>query len=390
MNTHRMDALAEWLIDNAMTIRSSSDLLEGVCQRLSADGMPIIRGNISLAVIDPMFRARLSTWTPGNGIGQDAVPHEREIGQFAHSPIGMMSDAGERLRHWIIDEDSRRQFALFDEIARMGAKDYIALLTPFDNPDFGGLRGVAFTIASGRPGGLTEPEQARIARIARIVAPIVYRLTLADIAVTLLDAYVGRPASRRILNGEVRRGFGEPVEAVLMMSDLRGFTAQADSSGLDLIERLDEHLEAMASPVIRRGGSVLKFMGDGMLAAFPITAELPLAAACTLAFEAAREAMALNEAVNARRPGETPLGLNAALHAGEVFYGNVGTPGRLDFTVIGPAVNEVARMEALAKAEGRNLVISADVAGALDTPLVSLGRRKLRGVERERELFAEA
>jgi adenylate cyclase len=373
-----------------MTAQSMSELLEGVCQRFVADGLPVARGNISLAVIDPMFRARFCTWTPGAEIDERAIPHERDIDQFTHSPIGTMFAAGEFERHWIIDEHNRRSFSLFDEIADMGGTDYLAMLLPFASPDFGGLRGVAFTIASSRPGGMTAEERARVALVARYLAPIVYRLTLGDIAVSLMDAYVGAPASRRILNGQIRRGAGEPIEAVLMMADLSGFTALADTSGPGLIERLDEHLEAMAAPVIRHGGSVLKFMGDGMLAAFPITEALPQGEACKLAMGAAREAIRLNHAVNAKRAGESPLGLDVALHHGEVFYGNVGAPGRLDFTVIGPAVNEVSRMEALCKQLGRNLVMSDDVARALNAPTVSLGFHRLRGIERERELFAEA
>jgi adenylate cyclase len=384
-----MDPIADWLIDSAMSTHSLADLLEGVCRRLTADGVPIVRANISLSIIDPAFRARTCTWQPADGVTVSAIPHEREIAQFQLSPIGAMFAARQTVRHWIIDAAGRREFPLFDEIAALGATGYFAVLHPFANPDFGGLRGVGITAATDRPGGLGAADQARIEALSRLMAPIVYRLTLGDIAIALMDAYVGPPASRRILNGEVRRGAGEPIEAVLMMADLSGFTALADSSGLSLIERLDENLEAMAAPVIERGGSVLKFMGDGMLAAFPITADLPQREACKLALAAARDAVARNRAVNANRAGERPLGLDVALHCGEVFYGNVGAPGRLDFTVIGPAVNEASRMEALAKSIGRNLVMSAEVAGALDTPTVSLGRHRLRGVERERELFGE-
>lgn len=389
VNALTADPIAEWLIDNAMSIRSLPDLLEGICTRLVADGMPIVRGNISLTLIDPAFRARYCTWSPTAGIDADSIPHERDFSQFESSPIAAMSEAGQMIRHWIIDRTRPLDFTVLDDVVALGGTDYFAVLMPFDNPDFGGLRGVAFTIATSVPGGLGVPERDRIVRLGRLVGPIVYRMTLGDIAITLMDAYVGAPASRRILNGEVRRGSGEPIEAVLMMSDLGGFTSLADASGLDLIERLDEHLEAMAAPVIQHGGSVLKFMGDGVLAAFPITLDRPREEACRLALASAREAIERNRAVNAERPAEPPLGLDIALHYGEVFYGNVGTPGRLDFTVIGPSVNEVARMEALCKVLGRNLVMSADVAAALATPTVSLGHHRLRGVEAERELFGE-
>ncbi len=127
---------------------------------------------------------------------------------------------------------------------------------------------------------------------------VAYRITLADIAVSLMDAYVGAPASRRILDGAVERGVGEPIDAVLLMADLRGFTTLADTAGRDLIERLDEHLEAMAAPVLAQGGHVLKFLGDGLLAAFPTNDGLSRADACRQALAAAREALVLNDKVN--------------------------------------------------------------------------------------------
>jgi adenylate cyclase len=385
-----MDPIVDWLIDQAMTAQALPELLDGVCSRLVAEGLPVLRGNISLSIVDPSFRARTCTWRPGSGAEESVIPHERGTTDFTTSPIGAMAAAGQTMRHWLTDAASRREFAIVDEVAGWGATDYLAILHPFAHADFGSLRGVAFTIATSLPGGLDAAQRERLHAVSRVLAPIVYRLTLGDVAVTVMDAYVGAPASRRILNGQIRRGAGEPIHAVLMMADLSGFTALADASGVDLIERLDEHLEAMASPVIARGGSVLKFMGDGMLAAFPISDNLAHDDACRLAFAAAREAITRNGAVNARRPAEPSLGLDVALHCGEVFYGNVGAPGRLDFTVIGPAVNEAARMEALCGKLGCPLVLSGEVATGLDAPVISLGRHRLRGVEAELELFGEA
>jgi len=226
--------------------------------------------------------------------------------------------------------------------------------------------------------------------LSRLMATAIYRITLRDIAVALMDAYVGPPASRRILHGQVRRGSGESIEAVLLMADLVGFTTVADSAGVDLIERLDEHFEAMSAPVIERGGSVLKFMGDAVLAVFPVTQAMPKPIACRLALEAAIDAIAQNTAVNRSRASERPLHLDVALSTGMVFYGNVGAPHRLDFTVIGPAVNAVARIEALCGPLGRNLLIADEVAADLEAPMLSLGRHRLRGIEAEHELFTPA
>jgi adenylate cyclase len=382
-----MDPIAEWLIDNALSIHSLSELLEGVCDRLAADGLPVIRGNISLTIIDPVSRARYCTWWRGQGARDIAIPHDSDLNQYQRSPIRVLFETGEMMRHWRLDALAQREFPLFEEIAAAGATDYLALMHPFSSPDFGGLRGAAFTVASDRPTGFTSVELTRLRLLGQLIASIVYRLILGDIAITLMDAYVGLPASRRILHGQVHRGVGEPIEAVLLMADLIGFTPIADASGLDLIERLDEHLEAMSAPVIKRGGSILKFMGDAILAVFPITDEIAKPAACRLAFESAIDAIERNALVNGQRRDARPLHLDVALSYGEVFYGNVGAPGRLDFTVIGPAVNEVARIEALCGVLGCNLLVSDDVAAELEAPMLSLGRQKLRGIEAEREVF---
>ena len=157
---------------------------------------------------------------------------------------------------------------------------------------------------------------------------------------------------------------------------------------MDLIGRLDQHLEAMATPVEEQCGEVLKFMGDGVLAAFPISEHRSREEACAAAIRAARAALDRNEAVNRRHA--VPLSLDIALHCGDVFYGNIGAAGRLDFTVIGPAVNEASRMEALCSSLECSVVLSESVASASPLPVRSLGRHRLRGIATERELFTFA
>ncbi len=383
-----MNEIETWLMERALSAQSLGELLDGICRRLVAGGMDVVRGNISLSIVDPLFRSRFCTWTVAGGIQSEAVPHERSSDGFAKSPLAYMFERGETVRHWPINAETVRTFEVLEEAAALGGTDYLVVLLPFRSPEFGGLRGVAFTISTRSAGGMPEAQRALIGSIGQVLAPIVYRIALRDVAIALMDAYVGQPASRRILNGAVRRGSGEPIEAVLMMADLSGFTALSDTSGLDLIERLDEHLEAMATPVIKRGGSVLKFIGDGMLAIFPVSLDMPKREACVLALEAARDAIERNARVNTRYGSKVALRLDVALNHGIVFYGNVGAPGRLDFTVIGPAVNEVARMEALCGALGRPIIMSADVAAEFDGAMKSMGRHRLRGVSAEWELFA--
>ncbi|MDP6473760.1 MAG: adenylate/guanylate cyclase domain-containing protein [Alphaproteobacteria bacterium] len=207
----------------------------------------------------------------------------------------------------------------------------------------------------------------------------------------MADAYLGRDAARRVLSGEIERGHVETVSAVLFYSDLCGFTALGDRmDGHELVELLNEYLACMAEPVEARGGQVLKFMGDGMLGTFELPAEG--GATCVGALEAALDALSRVGELNKERraAGRPIMALNVALHLGDVAYGNVGSPMRLDFTVIGPAVNEVSRLEAMCDPLERRLLISEAFADAIpaDGPeLLPLGRHGLRSVREPVHLF---
>jgi adenylate cyclase len=230
---------------------------------------------------------------------------------------------------------------------------------------------------------------AVIGDVAPALALAAYRIGLGRIATRTLAAYVGERTARRVLTGTIRRGDGQAITAAVLLADLRGFTALADrEDSRFVVGWLNEHFEAMGEPVHEHGGEILKFLGDGILAIF--AAERGASAACASALDAAAEALKRTSTLNRRRAGSggPVLRLHIALHYGEVFYGNVGTAGRLDFTVIGRAVNEASRIEELCETVGRSLLIS--VAFARNCPdersIIGLGRRAMRTIG-ERELF---
>jgi adenylate cyclase len=211
------------------------------------------------------------------------------------------------------------------------------------------------------------------------------------IASGLLEAYLGGDAGRRVHAGAVERGSVESIRAVLWFADMRGFTKLADgTAGLEVIELLDEVFETLTAPLRSRGGEVLKFMGDGMLAVFPLLAETQ-AETCRNAIGAAIEAMhALDRINRARVEASKPVAeVDLALHIGEVLYGNVGAADRLDFTVIGPAVNEASRIETLCEPLGRKVLVSAEFAAAAGSynGLHPLGHHRLRGVREPRAIY---
>lgn len=381
-----MANLEDWIIDQGLRGADVSSLLAGFSERLVAEGIPLVRAYIALPTVNPTVRVFNHTWTRAAGIMVEGVSHERNTDAFEVSPFGFMLRNGMTERHWRFDGTETETFSVFEDARREGARDYLARLIRFENATAPDLRGIAAAFSADREGGFVPKEVERIDMLLPLLALAAYRMTLLDLTVAMLDTYVGLSAGRRVLSGEIRRGSGATLTAALFFADLRGFTAMVDKADASIIARLDEHLEAMADPVAEEGGEVLKFMGDGVLAAFPISKERPQEAACAAALRAACTALQRNEAVNGRHGGEA-LSLDIALHYGKVFYGNIGAAGRLDFTVIGPVVNEASRMEGLCRELGYPLVMSGPVASACSVPVRSLGHHRLRGIARKRELF---
>jgi adenylate cyclase len=385
-----MANLEDWIIEQGLRGTDVGSLLSGFAEQLVAEGMPLVRVYLALPTVNPTIRVYTHVWTRSAGLMVEGVSHERNERAFDRSPFNYMMQTEQTSCYWRVDDPTARQFDVFEDVRREGGADYLARLFSFDNTSAPDLRGIGISLSSSRPEGLQPEEVARIDGLLPLLGLAAYRMTLFDLTVAMLDTYVGLSAGRRVLSGEIRRGFGTTVTAALLFADLRGFTSLADTAGMDLIARLDQHLEAMADPVAEQGGEVLKFMGDGVLAAFPITEERSRESACAAAIQAARTALERNDAVNRLRVGEAPLSLDIALHCGDVFYGNIGAAGRLDFTVIGPAVNEVSRMEALCSSLDCSVLLSDSVAAASPVPVRSLGRHRLRGIATERELFTFA
>jgi adenylate cyclase len=380
-----MSDFERWIIDQGLYGTSIADLLDGIADRFLSDGMPLMRAYLALPTVNPAFRVLNHTWYRGKRTVVEKIEHGREPEAFRISPFSAMLEEGVFARRWRIDQSDA--FPIFADLRREGGTDYVARLVSFNNRSAPALRGLAISFTSDDPAGFSAWDIERIDAALPLIGLAAYRIALLDLTVGVLDTYVGLSAGRRVLSGEIRRGAGETLTAALLFADLRAFTSLADTCGKDLIARLDEHLEAVTEPVEAHGGEVLKFMGDGLLAVFLISEQVTPEMACRAAVNAALAALRNNEAVNARHGAEARLDLDVALHYGEVYYGNIGGARRLDFTVIGPAVNEVSRIEALCSGLGYPLLMSPSVAEACGHPVRSVGRRSLRGVTGERELF---
>jgi len=277
------------------------------------------------------------------------------------------------------------------DLLAAGATDYFSQLFVFAEGDPGQGSGLVYSFCTDQPRGFDDDDLMLLQASLPVLSLALKAHAGYVIAAALLQTYLGSDAGRRVHAGAIKRGTVDRIRAVLWYADIRGFTAIADAAPELLIDLLDQVFEVLAEPLRTRGAQVLKFLGDGMLATFPVD-DSNTAKTCRMALEAAGEAMLGIDALNATRAaqGKPVAPVDLALHLGEVLYGNVGAIDRLDFTVIGPAVNEVARIEALCEPLNRNVLVSAELAaasGASGELLRSLGYHTLRGVRDARQIY---
>ncbi len=393
--------IVAWLAKAGLQGMKQADLLAGFGERLVAAGLPVARGNLSMETLHPELRGYSFVWRRGEGIADRlAFAHgEADRPEFAQSPmLHMLANRLFRMRRRLDGPREALAFPIFREFQDRGLTEWYGAVFPFGWSAQASMRGefgMITTWAVDAPDGFGEAGFALLEAMLPAFALAVKSAVTREIAEAVVTTYLGPDAGRRVLSGEIRRGAVETIHAVVFYADLRGFTRLADTVPRgELIGMLDDYLEQIAEPVETRGGQVLKFLGDGLLATFALDGQ-DTEEVCGTALAAAREALDRVAAMNAERAaaGRPVMALDVALHMGEVLYGNVGSARRLEFTVIGPTVNEAARIEALCDEMQVNLLASESffhASGARGDVLVSLGRHRLRGVGGAQELYTLA
>jgi adenylate cyclase len=379
-------ALRDWLLDEGRRTAEPGVVFDTVCRRLRSAGVPIDRASLNIRTLHPQVGAVRVMWKSELAAPvETTIGHETISGLFTKSPFYVVYTTGKPLRRRLEDDDAPMDFSILPELKAEGVTDYYVSPMAFMDGRFHGT-----TWASRRPGGFDEADLAAIETIMPAMSLIAEIHQARRFAKTLLDTYLGPQAGARVLNGSIRRGDAETIAAALWFCDMRGFTELSEKLPREaVIATLNAYFECMAAPIHARGGEILKFIGDAVLAIFPMKDDLDRDRACVTALDAAQEALAALDALNAKRmaEGHDPIRIGLALHAGAVTYGNIGASDRLDFTVIGPAVNLVTRIESLCPVLGRPLLTSARFASPCGSKLVPLGRYKLRGIADEQEVY---
>lgn len=381
--------LVRWLIEGARDGRGLADLFAGYCERLAAlPGSPVWRATLGLETLHPEESGTALIWVAGDE--ELRRTEKARAGVLANpsylaSPTRIVDETDRSYRRRL--EGDLGDLPLLEELRAEGATDYLMLPLPFLDR----TRTAVMSFATREPAGFDDAALAVLADAAALLSPYAERVVLRRIAVDLLAAYLGPTAGRRVFAGQVERGEVVTIEAAVWFCDLRGFTAISEATPRrEVVNLLNRWFDVVGAGVEAGGGEILKFMGDGLLAVFPVDGDP--AATCDRALDAAAVAAEGTAALNAElaAEGRAPLAFGLALHLGEVEFGNIGARHRLDFTAIGPAVNHASRIEGLTKVLGEPVLASAGFAAETTRPMRLVGRHALRGIEASSEVFAPA
>ncbi len=385
-----------WIIGQGLDGLPETVLLRQFCERCCRAGLPLSRATTFIDTLHPIYEGRGFRWR-NDGVAEDPMVEygRSDAGEdgaaWLRSPFHHMETSGATALRRRLGPDDLPGFPLLERLRGEGQTDYLALLHRFASEGtLGGMDCAYSHWMTRHPDGFPPAAEDALRRLFPALALAIKCGALARIAETLVEVYLGRDPGRRVLSGRISRGVPERLHAVLWFSDLRGYTGISDRAPpAEIIPLLNDYADVVISAIHEAGGDVLKLMGDGTLAIFPAADP---AQACLAALRAEADLRRrLQQLEERRRAEQRPVTqVYLGLHIGEVFYGNIGSADRLDFTVVGPAVNEVSRIASLCRSVDRHLLLSDAFVAATPEPqrrqLVSVGRFALRGVGRAQEL----
>jgi adenylate cyclase len=389
MNAPDLQKLIDWLIDGAISAVSPPRMMAETCERLVQAGLPLWRVGIFVRTLHPDIFGRSFIWREGTEVVMATADFDvLDSDEYRSSPLSVLYSTGKEVRRRLSDSAANDNSPFLADMRAEGVTDYIAIPLRFTD---GLINSASWTTK--RPGGFTDDHIEALRKLLPPLARVIEIVSLRRTAAMLLDTYVGNRAGERILGGQIRRGHTDTMHAAIWLSDLRGFTALSDRLPAEtVVDILNGYFDCQVSAIRAHGGEVLKFMGDGLLAVFPIDEYVgDIHQVCTSVLEAARESRASVDAID-YRIGETieRFRFGVALHVGKILYGNIGGGNRLDFTCIGPAVNLAARLEKIAGRLHRTIVASEGFAGICAGGWSELGEFPIAGFAKAERVYGLA
>ena len=386
----RTAALTDWLLRHSRQLASPEQFIEDLAVRLIRAKVPVWRMNLHLPPLHPLILGRIYQWVDGEARPIEILRSRdaRDRLAFHHSPVAIVFRSGLAVRRRLTGPDADVDFPLLEELRDRGATDYYLL--PLDL--LAGQRKGAIGFTTCEKDGFSADAVAIIEHILPALNAVADVFATRLILNDTLDVYVGPEATQRILHGEITLGTGRSIGAAIWYTDLRGFTSLSETLDREIVLGvLNDYFACMVPVVQAAGGEILKFMGDALLAIFKFESR-SREATCLAVLDAAIKAVDAMDALNVKRAAATlpPMEAGVALHVGEVVFGNIGAGSRLDFTVIGPAVNLASRIETLCRDLGERILVSERFASLAGAGLESLGRHTFRGVAAQHELYRPA
>ncbi len=404
MNEAFFAELSAWLTQAGLAGTPETEIVSVFCDRCVAAGIPLGRAHVAIDTLHPVHEGRLFRW----GYHNEPLVHEygrtslegldvtgavsldaQATDVWRHGPFYNMLQTGASLLRRRLNSHTKDEFSMLADWLAAGMTDYVAITTRFAPEGvIGEMDALYSSWGTKAPDGFNDSQIATLEHLVPHLALAIKSVSLTRMTRTLMETYLGRDAGQRVLSGRIVRGIAEQIDAVIWFSDLRGFTRITDTAPEEMMSLLNDYSDVIISAIDEHGGDVLKLIGDGILAIFTAEDRVHACNAALRATIAARQGVAeLNKHRAAK--GKPLTYMYLGLHVGNVFYGNVGSRERLDFTVLGPAVNEASRIAAMCRSVDQPVLMSTAFAevGNIRRRLVSVGRYALRGVSHPQELF---
>jgi len=384
-----IDAVIDWIFAEGRRIESTNKFVYQLAHQMNNHGASIDRLMVSLLTLNPQLVGTSETWLKSTDVTTpvNASHGIRNSERYIGSPLAAIYETHKRVRQRLdnLPEDAHRAYT---ELAEHGFTDFMALPVLFGEV---AEPGAAVIISTKIKGGFSDHDIESFRRIRDYLAPVLEVHALRHISRSLMNTYVGHRTSEKVLAGMIKRGDADVINAALWFSDLRNFTHLTETLPAEqVLKMLNDYFEFVSAAVTARGGEILRFIGDAMLIVFPIDDKMCNQTACNAAIDAAIDAQSTLETLNhrRRRHGQPAIEFGVGLNIGEVIYGNVGAPDRLDFTVMGPAVNRTARLESLTKNFDCKILFSQKFAELIETPSEFLGHHKMKGIAEPQAVYA--
>jgi len=394
-----IDSVANSLISQALVDTPIEEIFEKTCKQLHAAGIPIARAQIGFKVLHPLFDAQTLTWKLNRKVERNDFIYSENRGPWRSSPMFyLIVNQISHMRRKLTGDEAILDFDILETLKTDGYTDYLAFIVPFSektvinkNAEELENSGIVGSWSTTRKSGFSDNDIQALKRIEQRLA-VAFKINIqTQITENILSAYLGPDAGSQVLKGNIQRGDGETIYAVLWYSDMRDSTRLANSiSSKEFLQALNTYFESTAGAVLNHSGEVLRFIGDAVLAIFPIRDEGATPRACKSAMKAAIEARANMEEANQKRQEDNRPALNfgLGLHVGKVLFGNIGVPQRVEFSVIGRAANEVARIESLTKELNRPTLVSSEFARNISGDWVDAGEHLLKGLDRPLQVYS--